>query len=269
MRIHARPRQVIDRAEAEWIAEQVLADRGSYWVPVVVTLAPDRRRVDLQYGNGKAAGCDFLYDHVGRYAAAWLRGHNEGDESRDYISGPDPESHDAESRPCRYGFDEVRVTAPTGALPAPPPAGHGPAPSWQRLSDSTWRLAVEGHYVTGNDRADMEAGPVLREIVWNAPAMEVRPGGLVTPTTPAYHDSSFASLFPPELGALTGDGSASGEPIAQRVEFRWRGRVVHRVQQEYMEILDEWDWEHRSADGWDNCVDPGYLADDQRRVGRA
>ncbi|MFC7327581.1 hypothetical protein [Marinactinospora rubrisoli] len=269
LRIHARPGQVIDRAEAEWITEQVLADRGSYWVPVVVRLFPDGRRVDLQYGSGKGAGWDFIHDHAGRYGGIWERTHNDGDGSVDSVRGPDPGSDDAESRPCRYGFDEVRVTAPVGALPGLRPPGQGPAPSWERLTDGVWRLAVDGHYVTGNDRSDMETGPVLHEVVWNAPVTDVRPGGLVTPTTPAYDDSSFASLFPPELGVLTGQGSASVKPSAQRVEFRWRQRVVHRVQHEYHELMDEWNWEHRSADGWDNCVDPGFLAERRRRAGRA
>jgi hypothetical protein len=44
------------------------------------------------------------------------------------------------------------------------------------------------------------------------------------------------------------------------VEFFWRGRLVHRAQEEYDDFLGRRTWQHRSADGWDNCADPAFLS---------
>ncbi|MFB7721645.1 hypothetical protein [Nocardia sp. NPDC056100] len=248
VRVYAHPGHRIQHSEAEWIAAMLIdfargdhRDVGSYWVPVWFRVAEDRSYADIQYGSGKSLGMeDFLQVlNTERYRAVWQRQNNEGG-SQDVISRNHPEG---ESSLCRYGFDEVRVRS---AAARPPCA---PDQDWHRNADDIWRLAVPGSYRTGNERADMKIGPLAGLTRPPSPQTE---SSLTTPTTPCYFGDRLAAIDPPWLEPL-----ADEPPDSTLVEFRWRGRIVHRARMEDT----EWgrDWEHRSADDWDNCLDAEFL----------
>jgi hypothetical protein len=222
LRIQAWTGSSISPDEASWIVSRLLADRGSYYVPVAARLAPDRRHVDIQWGSAKSLGLIAFWDEYGdQYSGLWTR---QFDPSYpwDIIWRGDPNGRDARS--CRYAFDEVRVT------------GARPGEDWEPYGSGVWRLAVSGSYLTCNSRVQVSE----------------RSGGLVTPTTPCYDDVAFEVLEPAGLERCW--------DAAARVEFRWRGRLVHRAQEEYDAFLGRRQWEHRSADDWDNCADERFLA---------
>jgi hypothetical protein len=79
---------------------------------------------------------------------------------------------------------------------------------------------------------------------------------LPTPTTPTVGGEEPTGVDPPWLASLT-----AGESTAVSVEYHWRGRLVHRASFQVMERYYETtpDWHHRSADHWDNCLDPDFL----------
>ncbi|HVK77451.1 MAG TPA: hypothetical protein VM734_29290 [Kofleriaceae bacterium] len=119
-------------------------------------------------------------------------------------------------RPCRYGFDELRVVGAAVALPGFVADG----------DDQVWRGA--GSYLTRNCQAammarypdDVPAGPALAR--------------------------------PEPIDALS---LLAGAAFA-RVEWRWRGRVVHVAAPSARAagVI-----QHETADGWENCVDDLYL----------
>lgn len=261
VRIHAWAGHGISRAEAEWISERLLSDRGSYWVPVTIHLAPSRSHVDIQYGSGKSTGMvEFWADYGDQYDAVWTRSYDPA-RSFDLIWSGDPNTGYRQARSCRYAFDEVRVTGPAGGLPAIGGDARGPrnaSGDWQPYADGVWRSLVRGSYLTCNSRVDMNTGPRLRGVDWNAPRISTRPSGLSTPTTPCYDSVSIEVLEPAELAVLT--TGRSTRPPARRVEFFWQGRLVHRAQEDHDDFLGERTWQHRSADGWDNCADPEFLS---------
>lgn len=135
------------------------------------------------------------------------------------------------------------MIAPADWEPPSPPTG-----AWVRR-DAEWLLRLEGTYATGNDRGDASVGSANRTIVpAGSPALD--PADLSTPTTPCLSGAELDYVEPTALQRL-GDASRP-DPSVERVEFLWRGRVVHRAQS----IGDEWD--QRNADHWDNCVDPRF-----------
>jgi hypothetical protein len=218
IRIYAQPGHHIDQVEAQWIASILLSTSGSYWVPVCIRCGPEGRYADIQYGSGKRGESpdidDLCEDYIGswRYSAIWGRHFDCGSEDliwQDHVN-------DGPYRFCRYGFDEVRVFT-LGDRPAVE------AP-WQRHRDGYWRLPVAGSYRNGNDRADMRIGPGATSSTKLPPPED---GSLPTPTTPNACGEALTGLDPPCLAALT-----ACEPAAtsvELVEYRWRGRLVHRV----------------------------------------
>jgi hypothetical protein len=243
VRVYAGRDHRIDEVEAEWITWMLLGPRGSYHVPVVTRGGPQGRYVDIQYGSGKSADIvDFCADQIGGhgYSAIWGRRFDEGSDAdeiwSDHVS-------DGPRRYCRYGFDEVRVTA-TGERP--PVASHAP---WQRRPDGSWRLPVAGSYRTGNDR-HADVGPSAAPgTVLSEPASTALP----TPTTPNSWGEALIGIDPPWLGPL-----ADEHPGVTHIEYRWRGRLVHRARVDD-DDLDGRAWQHRCADDWDNCLDPEFL----------
>ncbi|GAA4504238.1 hypothetical protein GCM10023191_058210 [Actinoallomurus oryzae] len=248
VRVYAQPRRHITMVEAQWIAWTLLGPGGSYWVPVHIRCGPEGRYADIQYGSGKSSGIvDFCEDHVGywRYSTIWCRHFNEGGD-QDVIWWEDV--NDGPRRFCRYGFDEVRVTTVDGRPPAVPEA------PWRRHRDGSWWLEVAGSYRTGNDRSD-DVGPCATPTM-DPPVPDPAVLPLPTPTTPTVGGEEPTGVDPPWLASLT-----AGESTAVSVEYHWRGRLVHRASFQVMERYYETtpDWHHRSADHWDNCLDPDFL----------
>ncbi|MGP3990653.1 hypothetical protein [Streptomyces sp. 3N207] len=243
IRIYARPGDSIRNVEAQWITWRLLGPRGSYNVPVHTERSPDGRFVDIQYGSGKNPAS--VEEEVGwGYSAIWKRFYNEGGDQDTIWHTDDTDVNEAPARYCRYGFDEVRIRT---AHSAPPVAPQAP---WQQHTDGSWRLATRGSYRTGNDRSAVkEAGPCATPAL---PPPQPGTTGLVTPTTPNFYGDELDALDPPWLAPL-----ANGHPDVTLVEYRWRGRLVHRVREE--DELWGRDWQHRCADGWDNCLDPHFL----------
>ncbi|MFF2552517.1 hypothetical protein ACFVUS_16045 [Nocardia sp. NPDC058058] len=248
VRVYAQTGHSIQHSEAEWIAAMLIdfargdhRSVGSYWVPVWFRVAEDMSYADIQYGSGKSLGMmDFLDQlNAERYRAVWVRHYDEGGD-QDVIACHYP---DDEGRFCRYGFDEVRVSS-AGARPS-----FAPERDWRRHEDGAWGLTVSGSYRTGNGREDMEIGPCAGLTRSPSPQTE---SALSTPTTPCYYGDTLAAIDPPWLEAL-----ADASPELTLVEFRWQGRVVHRARMEDTEWGRE--WEHRSADDWDNCLDAEFL----------
>ncbi|MBC6462341.1 hypothetical protein [Actinomadura sp. HBU206391] len=272
VRIHAWAGHSIDRDEAEWITERLLSDRGSYWVPVNIHLASDRSHVDIQYGGGKSIGMvDFWDDYGDQYDAVWTR-RSDPAHRWDIIWRGGPNTGYRKARFCRYVFDEVRVTGPASELPPIHAVDFDAirgrmrgrrafAGAWRPHADGIWRLKVRGTYLTCNSRVDMSTGPKIRGVDWNTPRANTRSGGLATPTTPCYDDGGVKVLEPTELTVISTDGGhwRSTTPAIQRLEFFWRGRLVHRAQEDYDDFLEKQVWRHLSADGWDNCADPEFL----------
>jgi hypothetical protein len=125
--------------------------------------------------------------------------------------------------------------------------GAAPGEGWEPYAEGVWRLVTYGEYLTCNDRADLEIGPRA-----GVRAPRPRPDGLATPTTPCYADVSFSVVEPAGLERRW--------DTPERLEFFWHGRLVHRAQEEYDAFLGRRQWEHRSADDWDNCADERFLA---------
>ena len=237
VRLYAWAGHRIDRAEAEWIGERLLSARGSYWVPVTIHLAPDLSHVDLQYGSGKGTGMvEFWDDYGDQYDAVWTRSFDPA-HPYDLIWRGGPNTGHRTARLCEYASDEAGVTGPAG--------------------EPTRRSKTPGPDLTCTSRPDINTAPRLGGIDWNAPRAGMRAGGLPTPTTPCYDDVSMRVLEPAELTVFTTDDRPA---VARRVEFFWRGRLVHRAQEEYDDFLGRRTWQHRSADGWDNCADPAFLS---------
>ncbi|GAA4589839.1 hypothetical protein GCM10023194_45090 [Planotetraspora phitsanulokensis] len=243
VRVYALPDRQIDQAEAQWITRQLLGPYGSYHVPVSIRLAPAGQHADIQYGGGKSPDIvDFCEEQVGhRYLTIWGRHYNEGGLQQDEIWSEDV--NEGPRRFCRYGFDEVRVIA-TGERP--PVAAEEP---WRRGSDGSWRLPVAGSYRTGNDRC-ADVGPCAT-LATEPPAPV--PSALPTPTTPNESGDALTSIDPPWLAPL-----ADEHPGVTLIEYRWRGRLVHRVREDDDDVWGR-AWQHRCADDWDNCLDPDFL----------
>ncbi|RNL86626.1 hypothetical protein [Halostreptopolyspora alba] len=258
LRIVPHPGQAIGPDEAGWIVERVLNDRGSYNVPVAAHRASDGGLLDIQAGSRKNPYFhDFCEEHPERYAFVGERFFDDGG-TVDTMFGLGPGEEWSDFGPCWYGFDEVRVLGAAVHLPAV-----GTRSGWAPLGDGCWQASLVGRYQTGNDRADIaKAGPCSMKVEWNPPVADVQPGGLATPTTPAYWDVDIMGLQPAALEPLVVHGSlqADDRPQVERVELLWRGRVVHRTQMEYDDVLEEYVWEQRSADDWDNCLNPQYIA---------
>jgi hypothetical protein len=241
VRIYARRDDRIDQVEARWITSILLGERGSYHVPVWIRLSPLGDHVDVQYGSSKSAGLlDFCDYHIGGYEAIWGRSfYDGGDEDMIWQD----HARDGQMRFCRYGFDEVRVQTDGDGPPVAPDA------AWVRGPDGSWRLPVAGSYRTGNDRTILgcDPGPAPRPI-------EPSRTGLATPTTPCEWGRPLIGTDPSWLAPFGGEGPAVS--AVSVVEFRWRGRLVHRVRQDATTFRG---WQHRCADDWDNCLDPAFL----------
>ncbi|CAL9416445.1 hypothetical protein [Nocardiopsis sp. TNDT3] len=258
LRVIPRPGRRIERCEAEEVIGRVLNGRGSYNVPVTVRLTAGGSLLDIQAGCGKNPGFyDFWDKHHGRYTCMWERFFDDGglQDTITYHGQEGGTDHGV----FWYGFDEVRVL---GAAEHLPDLGV-PLVHWKPFGDGAWRADVSGRYQTGNDRTDIEkAGPCSMKVEWNPPVMDVAPGGLATPTTPSHWNAEIVRMEPSGLHGFVErghHGTAKGSR-AECVELLWRGRVVHRTQMEYDTDFDEYVWEQRSADDWDNCLDPNYLA---------
>jgi hypothetical protein len=129
-----------------------------------------------------------------------------------------------------------------------------PDAPWRRRPDGSWRLEVAGSYRTGNDRS-ADVGPCATPAT-HLPDPDPAVLPLPTPTTPTTDGEEPAGIDPPWLACLTG-----GESTAVSLEYHWRGRLVHRASFQVVERYYETtpDWHHRSADHWDNCLDPDFL----------
>ncbi|MEL7084412.1 MAG: hypothetical protein AAGM36_07910 [Cyanobacteria bacterium J06597_1] len=187
--------------------------------------------------------------------AIWVRYYNDGDDydvlSR--FSGPGTMKYQPYKRSqnklrcelCQYGFDEILI----GGLEEP--SGYLDADWTPTQLGGIWSTRIQGHYLSGNARNDCYSTR--------------KP--LTSPTTPInglIYDKLFeprsmqtyfrwqAAKLPPELVEI----ESRIYRDASHVEFKWRGRTT-RLYQQY----DHRWWEWR-MDDWDNCINPGWLAED-------
>jgi len=193
-----------------------------------------RRCIYTQHGEKwSATGVDAAWQRYGTFLGAiWVRWYDEGgDHDRLFRYGAG--GYD-KSDWCRYAFDTVRLTGET----APPEDG---GLRWRPVVPGVWEERSGGTYLAGNDRCDL---------LLDHPTHPSR-------TTPVRgHMQGRETLYwktdmPPAV--------AQPEPFvlsrATGVEFLWRGRAT-RV---YRRRGDRW-WAW-CLDDWDNCADPGWLAD--------
>jgi hypothetical protein len=212
----------------------------SYCVPIVLGYAGGARCIDVQYGARWSPGGspDGLYGLVGgRIRSLWVRWFDSGADY-DEIYAIDA-SGESEHRFCRYGFDAIRAHRAHRESRAPGDAWpEGPLP-FQASGDAIL-VTIAGSYLTGNDRSNLSE--------------EVIP----TMTTPAgAMGGSLTSIDPPEAQAFV----TSCEEWATRIEWLWRGRVVHTAVRSRTPKKDRglWEWYQYSMDDWDNCVDTALL----------
>ncbi|WP_327110482.1 hypothetical protein OHB12_22160 [Nocardia sp. NBC_01730] len=249
-RVYAQPDHRIDRNEADRMIDYMInADglrigrRGSYHVPVHVRIGSEGRYLDVQHGNG--VGLIEFIDHYfdpARYLATWERV-NPGNGDPDRIVRLDLETED--DGECRYGFDEVRITT---AGEQPPRCG--PDGLWRPHDRHTWIASITGGYLASNERG-AEGG---HSATVTTPHRPPGPFDLITPTTPCYQSDLLTAIDPPWLQT-----AACGEdPDVVRIQFRWRGRLVHQAQPEWAEYFGL-QWEAHAADYWDNCRHPQFL----------
>ena len=268
VRVFAKPGKPFTRAVAEEILAAMSADNGSYWVPVTAALGPDGCWLDVQLGSAKNPGWPEFWELRGdEFDSMWERFSNEGGWPDTITHSLRAESFNIlDSRPVRYGFDEVVVVGPRAALPEAPDAADG----WTEVGERMWKSTARGSYQGLNERTDMREGPSawIRESGWEPGGPAVHPFELATPTTPARYSTSVADFEPAWLAPVLADDGTPPHPEVERVDLLWRRRLVHRAQMYPVWWLDEGDddmpgneppeWEHRSADYWDNCLDPQY-----------
>lgn len=273
VRLFAKPGQPLNRFDAEELLSAMRAGSGSYWVPVTAASGPEGCWLDVQFGSAKNPDwSDFWESCAEEYDSLWERSSNDG-------GWPDVIAHSVRAeyfhlrdpRSFRYGFDQVVVVGPRTALPKRP----GVADNWSRIGEGTWTSSAEGTYQSLNDRTDMREGPStwIKESGWEPGRPAAHPSELTTPTTPARYASSAADCEPAWLTPLLTDDGTPPHPDVERVDLFWQGRLVHRAQ-----MYPDWEidddagdgnsyivgdraseWQHRSADGWDNCLDADYL----------
>lgn len=242
IRVYARQDSVIEPAESEWITWMLMGPTGSYWVPVFTRRHPSGRYADVQFGSGKGNGIGHFWESFGyRYQMMWGRCFDEG-KTVDEIWRDDVEGS---RRYCRYGFDQVRVATVGDRPPVAPDA------PWRRQPDGSWTLTVDGSYHAGNDRS-MSVGSAATPA---SACPEPGPTALATPTTPAENGGPLECIEPAWLAPL-----ADEHPAVTLIEYRWRGRLVHRARRDASDDPEEAPyWQHRCADDWDNCLDADFL----------
>jgi hypothetical protein len=251
-RLYLCPGVLLSPGEVEGLVERILGERGSYWVPVWVD-ASSGIYVDLQYGSGKGAGLHALEpDALAPFEEIWVRFTDEGadfDVIREWAPVLDESAYDgyARARPCRYAFDEVRLGGVARAFEPRLPPGL----PWERTSDG-FRAPCVGSYLALNGRTDMAVGPGAR---LGGPEKRT-PGGLPTPTTPCHGGARASAIEPGELGWIV----ERGDERVRHVELRFAGGVVHRAAWgRWHERARTETWLGACADGWDNCIDEGFV----------
>jgi hypothetical protein len=264
VRCFALPGYRFDRDEAEWLAAELVGEEGSYLVPIVVRLSENNTVLDIQ--TGLCDTFDFWRQFHRCLDSVWVRSYYDGGDLDSIIRMND----DWFSRNCRYGFDEVRVglegdADPAAILRTPRRIG------WTEVGESTWRLALPGTYVTGNDRSVLCSEGGLSVVGANEPwdGPRLHPGrhmwvadrpvpptetGIGTPTSPA---GLTASAFEEETSPFPVVPEAS--PALRWVELYWRGRLVRRSTWHRRHRGGNRWWMHACADDWDNCQDLQYL----------
>lgn len=252
-RLYFRPGVTMTPPEAEELLERILDERGSYWVPVTYELAWPTH-IDFQYGSGKGAGVYNLEDeHLSLFEEIWVRFADEGsDYDTIYQWSPllGDTYHDGypRKRPCRYGFDEIEIVLAKDKREAWIPSGF----PWKITSEG-YRAACLGTYLTLNERNDMDLGPRARLNTPRKPA-----DGFSSPSTPCY-DLRIPTL--PNLQSELAKLLEMKQKGIARIELRYWGRVVH-IAQWGPDHHDEKEmaWQHRSGDGWANCLDEEFVA---------
>ena len=258
VRFYLHPGASMSAPEAEALIARVIGERGSYWVPVWYDRTTPGR-LDLQYGSGKSVGLFGLSpDDLAAVEEVWVRFADEGaDVDVIYTWAPalDEDVPDGygRKRPCRYGFDEVRVVArdrraAMRALPSELP--------WQETAEG-WRLACEGSHLALNTRTDMGIGP---GVLFGDDGRRT-PGGVATATTPSHGATSIGAVEPAALAALV----QKGDGAIERVDLQHASRLVHRAGWGTVAWSKCDEWQSRCADDWDNCRDEDFVRDALRR----
>jgi len=252
-RLYFRPGVTMTPLEAEELLERILDERGSYWVPVTYELAWPTH-IDFQYGSGKGAGVYNLEDeHLSLFEEIWVRFADEGsDHDTIYQWSPllGDTYHDGypRKRPCRYCFDEIEIVLAPKSREAWIPSGF----PW-KITPEGYRAACIGTYLTLNERNDMDLGPRARLNTPRKPA-----DGFSSPSTPCY-DLRIPTL--PNLQSELAKLLEMKQRGIVRIELRYWGRVVHVVQWwPHHHDEKEMAWQHRSGDGWANCLDEEFVA---------
>lgn len=252
-RLYFRPGVTMTAPEIEELLERILDECGSYWVPVTYDLA-DPTYIDLQYGSGKGAGLHNLEDdHLSLVEDIWVRLADEGSD-HDVIYRWSPALghtyHDGYPRKqvCRYGFDEIEIVLAKDNREAWIPSGI----PWQ-ITPEGYRAECFGSYSTLNERIDMDLGPRARLHTPRKPS-----DGFSAESTPCY-DVQMPML--PNARAELGKLLELKQKGIERIELRYWGRLVHIAQWAlYHYDENEVEWQHRSGDTWQNCLDEEFVA---------
>jgi hypothetical protein len=175
--------------------------------------------------------------------AIWVRWYDSGDD-HDTIFRYDAGGYRTGVK-CRYAFDAVRVS---GELGLNTQAAGQP---WRLASPGLWEARVVGSYLAANDRCDLGDRPLHPSRTTPVRAQTLGPRELLRWAA----DEMPASLVHLESNLLS---------QAACIQFFWRRRMtrVYRPRGERW-----WRW---CLDDWDNCADPGWLADTvvQGRISR-
>lgn len=201
----------------------------SYWVPAW-SRRVSPRIIEIQGGFKirHISGALSLWERFGdRLEAMWIR-HVCADANPDWIYHFDHEEGGSDSRVCRYGCDRVKITwRPEAPL---------------HLQNQR-TFSFRGTYLAENDRSYFRP-------------REDEPPLMRTPTTPTSPHGRRRFAWEMEEAGLPADLAALEPAIdkyAARVEVFWQKRLV--------QCWVPWKttWLLYPVDGWDNCVDEGWL----------
>lgn len=252
-RLYFRPGITLTAPEAEDLLERILDERGSYWVPVTYDVS-DPRFIDYQYGSGKSAGLHNLEaEQLSLFEEIWVRLADEGSD-KDVIYQWSPMLGDTypdgypRKRPCRYAFDEIEIVLTEKKRKAWIPSGV----PW-KITPNGYKAACLGTYLTLNTRNDMDLGPCARLHTPRKPA-----DGFSSPSTSCY---DLALLTLPGAQAELAKLLELEQSGIARIELRYWGRVVHVAQwAPHRHDENGTEWQQRSGDDWNNCVDEEFVA---------
>lgn len=199
-------------------------EHGSYWVRAAAAWRPEGW-LDLRTGPAKAL--QWVYQEPA-FLERWEVWRRSADEAgcADGLQFLNAEGRET----CRYGFDALTV----------------------RRADGTERLVRAGTYTACNSHACVD-----HDDPRSSPRAPWIPG--LDPQEPSPGAYLLACDDPLVFALLSEEADPPGPEILEACLW-WRGRVVHRRAWETRFPEDGPLWEPTGADGWDNLVNPSWLA---------